>query len=213
MELSLVDRNITHLSQILNLLPSTISNNAADVSSTTLRILNLHGNRIRSIESLKEMPVLFQLLIMDLSSNHISYIESLHFFRYLRVLNLSNNKIVQIQGLDTLHHLSKLVLSYNPIVSLVGLVQMHGSQFQLAHLDLTQTQVQSVSEVFYLSGLVVRETPTFIFSQHSYHASSRILKINLVLVIQNSLFLRREKSGRKKCNKPFRFIFFTGLCS
>ncbi|XP_031418909.1 leucine-rich repeat and coiled-coil domain-containing protein 1 [Clupea harengus] len=118
-ELCLIDKNISSLLDVpLN---------------PNLTILNLHCNHIPKIEGLTEV---WQLRHLDLSSNRITQINGLGNLSSLRTLNLSCNLITKVEGLDVLINLTRLNLSYNRICDLTGLLYLHGSEYQLKHLQL-----------------------------------------------------------------------------
>ena len=71
--------------------------------------LELHMNRIRSIDGLSRLSALTEL---NLSSNDIGRIEGLATLVTLRTLNLSSNRLTRVEGLEQQHWLTRLVLSY-----------------------------------------------------------------------------------------------------
>ena len=74
---------------------------------TKLRALFGSTNYLKSIENVfANTP---NLMILDLSLNHISNIEGLDKLTFLKYLDLSKNRIEKIKGLSALQNLEKLV--------------------------------------------------------------------------------------------------------
>ncbi|XP_062381725.1 leucine-rich repeat and coiled-coil domain-containing protein 1 [Sardina pilchardus] len=129
-ELCLIDKNISSLLDIpLN---------------PNVTILNLHCNRIPKIERLTEA---WHLRHLDLSSNRIKEICGLENLSSLRTLNISCNLITKIEGLEVLINLTTLDLSYNRICDLTGLLCLHGSGYQLKHLQLQGNHLDNINHV------------------------------------------------------------------
>ena len=74
--------------------------NLSDVHlKQSLRVVNLHCNKISIITGLSHLAHLCHL---DLSSNHIQNLQGLDKLLSLRTLNLSCNNIKRVQGLENL---------------------------------------------------------------------------------------------------------------
>ena len=89
-----------------------ITNISGVCSLTSLRVLELGGNRIRKIENLDGLVNLEELW---LGKNKITTIENLEGLFNLRRLSLQSNRIVEIKNLSALTNLEGLYLSENGI--------------------------------------------------------------------------------------------------
>jgi internalin A len=81
--------------------------------SENLRVLILSKNQIESIKI--PMDTLKNLDVLDLHDNKISTIENINKLQTLRVLNLSNNQIDVLDNLSGMKNLSELNLRKNKI--------------------------------------------------------------------------------------------------
>lgn len=77
--------------------------------------LHLYDNRIRNIDSIRDLPLLNTLL---LSGNDIVQINSLKEFFSLGQLSLANNQVHSLEGLQSLERLKRLNLAENQICDL-----------------------------------------------------------------------------------------------
>ncbi|CCM04306.1 uncharacterized protein FIBRA_06477 [Fibroporia radiculosa] len=89
-----------------------------DSVGTTLRSLELGGNRLRRIENLDALVNLQELW---LGKNKIVKLENLGSLKRLKILSIQSNRITKLEGLEGLDDLEELYLSHNGIERLEGL--------------------------------------------------------------------------------------------
>ncbi|MFX0033846.1 MAG: leucine-rich repeat domain-containing protein [Candidatus Hermodarchaeota archaeon] len=82
--------------------------------------LDLSGRGITDITEIKDLEVLTELQVLNLSKNQISEIKGLETLKNLVELDLSNNQIAKIQGLANLTNLKKLNLKKNRFINIEG---------------------------------------------------------------------------------------------
>jgi len=113
---------------------------------STLRSLELGGNRIRVIE---ELDALINLEELWLGKNKITKLENLGHLKHLRILALQSNRITKIEGLESLENLEELYLSHNGVQRLEGLE--HNTK--LSTLDIGNNLVPKIENVAHLTEL------------------------------------------------------------
>ncbi|CAE8710371.1 unnamed protein product [Polarella glacialis] len=116
------------------------------------RTLNLHMNRLRSLEGL---DIFVRLEELVLSANSIAELRGSDFspLKNLRVLDLSCNELRRLSGLQGLVSLQQLRLAYNKLETLEGAQQLWGRRYQLQLLDLRRNSICSVQQLLFLGGL------------------------------------------------------------
>ena len=121
-------KSITSLSQLtqLNIFDTAQYDkpleNIQDIKNmTSLKILRLSGNKIKSIEALSNLQ---SLQTLDLSMNEISDITPLSKLNQLKYVNLNYNVIKSIKSLIGLQELHEIWLNENPIIDLSVLKDM-----------------------------------------------------------------------------------------
>ena len=117
----------------------------------SLTVVNLHGNKIKTITGL---DALVNLQRLDLSSNSITAITGLDSLRSLVHLDISANRLTTVTGLRCLFNLHTLVLAYNQITSLAGLADMSGPHYHISSIELQGNHVGDMKEL-----LSIRELP------------------------------------------------------
>ncbi|KAF7970841.1 hypothetical protein HWV62_22798 [Athelia sp. TMB] len=107
---------------------------------TTLRSLELGGNKIRRIENLDALVNLEELW---LGKNKISKLER------LKILSIQSNRITKIENLESLENLEDIYLSHNGITRLEGL----DHNLKLKTLDLGSNFVPELENIAHLKCL------------------------------------------------------------
>ena len=120
-----------------------------ELSSTTLT-LNLHSNLLTSLQSLHKFT---SLVVLNVSDNRISTIDGLHGHLHLTALNLASNQLQDCTGLSSLSSLKRLQLQYNAISSLKPLIELQRQAAGLEYVDLRGNCYQPVREYSVLSNL------------------------------------------------------------
>ena len=121
------------------------------VSPEDLRLIRImHSPDLISMKGLVRFT---NLIEVNLSSNSIEKMTGLFTLKKLKILNLSCNKIKVIDGLRDLKCLEVLILSHNRIIELRNLDQLHGEDYTVNHIDLSDNHIATLSELTYLSGL------------------------------------------------------------
>ncbi|PPR05748.1 hypothetical protein CVT24_006687 [Panaeolus cyanescens] len=115
-------------------------------SCTSLRSLELGGNRIRKIEYLDSLVNLEELW---LGKNKIVKLENLQNLKKLRILSIQSNRITKLEGLDNLSELSELYLSHNGIERLEGLE----NNKKLTTLDVGNNFIPAIENISHLTHL------------------------------------------------------------
>ncbi|TIC06944.1 L domain-like protein [Wallemia mellicola] len=126
-----------------------VQNKIVDISNLnipTLELLELGGNRIRTIQNLDYLSNLRELW---LGKNKITEIANMDNLSNLRILSLQANRISDITGLDGLTNLEELYLSHNNLSSLQGLDNLT----QLNTLDIAHNKIETISNVKHLKNL------------------------------------------------------------
>lgn len=119
--------------------------------------LKLNHNKISEIEGLESLTNLVKL---DLSENPIQTLKGLDTLVHLRELNLCKCNIYQIQGLKSLTNLVILDLSYNPIATLKGLDNL--SQLQSLNLfKCNISQIENLNNKDRLKYLILGNNPIY----------------------------------------------------
>ncbi|KDN52501.1 L domain-like protein [Tilletiaria anomala UBC 951] len=113
---------------------------------TTLRSLELGGNKLRTMENLGDLVNLEELW---LGKNKITKLENLNKFSRLRVLSIQSNRITKLENLEKLANLEELYISHNGLTKLEGLE--HNSK--LTTLDFAGNKVKVIENVNHLSRL------------------------------------------------------------
>ncbi|KAJ4476232.1 hypothetical protein J3R30DRAFT_3658258 [Lentinula aciculospora] len=103
---------------------------------TSLRSLELGGNRIRKIENLDAL-------------NKITKLENLSKLQKLEILSIQSNRITVIEGLDKLTNLKELYLSHNGVKRLEGLE----NNIHLRTLDVGNNFIPAIENVSHLTHL------------------------------------------------------------
>jgi Leucine-rich repeat (LRR) protein len=85
------------------------------------KVLRIKEEGVNSIDEIKGLDKVKDILVLDLSYNSISKIKNLEHFTNLKELSLTKNQIETIEGLETLTNLESLRLSYNRITEIKGL--------------------------------------------------------------------------------------------
>ncbi|KAG8888913.1 hypothetical protein FRB98_006455 [Tulasnella sp. 332] len=119
--------------------------NLHDIGST-LRSLELGGNRLRVIESLDALMNLEELW---LGKNKISKLENLAMLQKLQILSVQSNRLVKIEGLDSLVNLRELYISHNGIERLEGLE----NNLKLETLDVGSNRIPALENLSHLKSL------------------------------------------------------------
>ncbi|XP_055322296.1 uncharacterized protein LOC129578155 [Sitodiplosis mosellana] len=122
--LDLTDNQIERISCLDGLTSLTVlllgKNRISDISGvvsvkTTLRVLDLHGNKITSIA--QKICQLHELKSLNLAANSLRHIQEDDFkgLIQLKELNIKRNRIKKINGFDDLHALERLWMCHNDI--------------------------------------------------------------------------------------------------
>lgn len=125
--LDLTDNQIERISCLDGLTSLTVlllgKNRISDISGvvsvkTTLRVLDLHGNKITSIA--QKICQLHELKSLNLAANSLRQIHEDDFkgLTQLKELNIKRNRIKKINGFDDLHALERLWMCHNDIEKL-----------------------------------------------------------------------------------------------
>lgn len=85
------------------------------------KILRIKQEGVVSIDEIKGLENIKDILVLDLSNNKIEEIKKLDIFTNLKKLRLNSNEIEEIKGLDSLKNLEYLNLSSNKILEIKGL--------------------------------------------------------------------------------------------
>ncbi|KAF9520835.1 hypothetical protein BS47DRAFT_405890 [Hydnum rufescens UP504] len=128
-----------------------IQNKITEISSlegvpTTLKSLELGGNRIRTIENIDALVNLEELW---LGKNKIGKLENLSSLKKLRVLSIQSNRITKLEGLESLTNLEDLYLSHNGIERIEGLE----NNLKLKTIDLGNNQISELENISHLTSL------------------------------------------------------------
>ncbi|CAA7267154.1 unnamed protein product [Cyclocybe aegerita] len=123
-----------------------ISKISGFTSCSTLRSLELGGNRIRTIENLDDLVNLEELW---LGKNKIAKLEGLENLKKLKILSLQSNRITKLEGLQELRDLDQLYLSHNGIKRLEGLE----NNVQLTTLDVGSNFIPAIENLSHLMKL------------------------------------------------------------
>ncbi|GMH35388.1 hypothetical protein BSKO_03256 [Bryopsis sp. KO-2023] len=107
---------------------------------STLEILELGSNRIRTIESIGHLTRLTQLW---LGRNRITEIQNLASLTMLRQLSLQSNRLETMQGLEACVGLEELYISHNGISVMEGLLGLTN----LRVLDLSNNRIAKIEDV------------------------------------------------------------------
>ncbi|KAH7911090.1 L domain-like protein [Hygrophoropsis aurantiaca] len=144
-----IPENITHLTslQTVYFVQNRISKiNSIGSLGSTLRSLELGGNRIRHIEGLEELVNLEELW---LGKNKVSKLENLSRLTNLKILSMQSNRITKIEGLEALINLEQLYLSHNGIEKLEGLE----NNSKLKTIDLGVNFIPAIENISHLTSL------------------------------------------------------------
>ncbi|EKM78738.1 hypothetical protein AGABI1DRAFT_75193 [Agaricus bisporus var. burnettii JB137-S8] len=114
--------------------------------STTLRSLELGGNRIRKIEGLEALVNLEELW---LGKNKITKLEGLGNLKKLKVLSIQSNRITKLENLEALSALDQFYISHNGIERLEGLDHNN----KLTTLDVGSNFISTVENIAHLTNL------------------------------------------------------------
>nr|XP_020449021.1 leucine-rich repeat and IQ domain-containing protein 1 [Monopterus albus] len=107
------------------------------VQCTQLRSLTLRRCGLRSLEGIKQLPV---LCYIDVQDNDISFVDCEN-MTGLRVLRLGHNKLTSIHGLSGADNLDVLDLSHNAITRIAGLESLRRLQrLSVDHNQLISTK-------------------------------------------------------------------------
>ncbi|WFD43038.1 protein phosphatase regulatory subunit Sds22 [Malassezia psittaci] len=112
--------------------------------ATSLRSLELGGNRLHSLEHLDKLVHLEELWV---GKNKITSLDGIQHLKNLKILSIQSNRLTKLDNLDELASLEELYVSHNGITSLSGLEHNH----QLNTLDFGANQVESLQGVEHLS--------------------------------------------------------------
>ncbi|OMJ80206.1 hypothetical protein SteCoe_19617 [Stentor coeruleus] len=114
------------------------------------KIRVLHCANLTSMQGIEDQT---NLIDLNLSSNAIQRIESLHKMSSLIILNLSCNNIRVINCLSGLKSLQKLNLSFNKISSIYNLRQLYGPEYSnFTVFDIRGNNISLTSELKFLTG-------------------------------------------------------------
>lgn len=117
------------------------NNEIEDVSQLAglklLQSINLAGNKIQSIEPLKDLE---RVQYLELSQNQVSNIESLAKMKNMRSLYLSENKIEKIDVLKQLPKVWTLYLAGNPVKDFSPIGELRW----LSSLDLSRCELKTL---------------------------------------------------------------------
>lgn len=117
-----------------------------DSVGTTLRSLELGGNRIRAIEKLDALTNLQELW---LGKNKLTKLQNLDHLKRLKILSLQSNRITIIENLEGLEALEELYLSHNGIEQLQGLEK----NLNLRTLDVGNNRISVIENLSHLTNL------------------------------------------------------------
>jgi Leucine-rich repeat (LRR) protein len=128
--------------------------NLGNNSISSLYVLTNYYGEYSSFNNLINMPAEIKPLFMKLedlnvSSNTISDLEAITYFKNIKKLNVNGNSIVDISPLAKLKNLETLDLSNNQIVSIDSLKFLT----QIKELNITGNQVIDISVVKYMTNL------------------------------------------------------------
>ncbi|MHA2086881.1 MAG: leucine-rich repeat domain-containing protein, partial [Promethearchaeota archaeon] len=205
LKLSIVDRGVTNISDIigLNLL-------------TDLEELDLSQNRIKEISGLETLT---NLRVLRLSSNYISEIKGLENLESLEELYLDGNFINELKGLENLKYLGMLDLSSNNLTesedlllkNLENLSFLHkvelkgnprGNLDQKELLDMRETEV-APRKFWDHPPPEGRDQTPYKIGQHEDQIASRQLKYRKV--VENELLEKGRKFVQYR-NMRFRIV-------
>ena len=188
-KLEIISSGITELSKIfapikqkyLNLLqPMILSGKQIKIKSiylwNKLKVLKLINCGINRLDS--SLHMLQSLTYLDISYNNISSIVHLHDCIELKVLNISYNRVKVLSNLIwVIPNIKRLNLSHNQIESLDGLNKLqYLQQLDISYNKISDFQeIQSLSELKYLSHLYLIGNPISVKSNYRLHVTSQFL--------------------------------------
>lgn len=159
---------------------------------SNLRILNISSNRLTSLQALKVLPQLEELLAasnklieppdltpchnlkeINLSDNQLTRINGLHFMKALEILNLSENKLNEFDFMGQQSHLTELLVSGN-CLSDISYLSEQFPNLEILHLGSNRidswTSLTQLKDLPHLVELELKGNP-FVNSNKSYHTS------------------------------------------
>lgn len=165
---------MTHIAQLEEDVSSLLREHEGEHgdSSADLELMNLHGNRLRSLEGLATVlpsDFLTTLVELNLSSNLIasSDLPELALLPSLRILDLSGNRLTSINKLPSLQSLLSLSVAFNALDSLVGVRKCPN----LVHLDCHGNRIPDANSCVEIEVLGALEELWFISSDDGRSAN------------------------------------------
>jgi len=185
------------------------------VGLTSLNDLHLYNNRLRSLQSLRDLPNLRTLL---LSGNLIDEISPLGALEQLEQLSLANNQICQLDGLEKLSNLRRLNLDENHICDLRPLRELRF----LHSLNIHSNLITDLTNLEGLKGLVrlgisrnyiddfsallqLPKLTNVLLSQNYLPTDEKATRENLALAQNRGVYLSISNQ-KKRTAQPFALI-------
>jgi hypothetical protein len=181
------------------------------------RLVNLKFIMIENntISSLKEFPLLSQLIRLDLINNRISSFKDIPSFSKLKTLNLNNNQITSFDDFPHLPRLTTLNVENNPIISFKG-ISMFTFKKTSFHWYFDEYSRDIVKKVISRDleehkDVIIKNTneddvlaaKLFLkfISRYNLHAAIFLIENNIKIVENNLLLIQNKDIIEKVCLK------------